>query len=296
MLLSIIRCRGILITDTQNRFRWAVCQIDALQRLKCERDVVKKALGNLPKTLDETYDRIFLTIPEEEQLFVHHALQWIHYHNELYDGEGIPCAVLLQGVGKSTAGLNANQNERFYDNDTLRELCGCLINITPEHSTNALRHIRHATLAVSFAHYTVREYLDSTRISKSSAAYFTTFKENLKQDFMKIILSEAHHIEPNELWQWKAASNDFYDVVDAVEGDFNGYCVVSALLSLRKWPCEISQQNTLCILATDLLDPSKPHSKILDAAAWHIETSMNYFSNRGWYDEGHFWRVMWDPE
>ncbi|MCJ1452480.1 hypothetical protein MMC28_002823 [Mycoblastus sanguinarius] len=67
------------VEDTISRgakgmFRWAVCQIDVLQRLKCERGVFKKALGNLPKTLDEMYDRILLTIPEEEQLFVHHAL------------------------------------------------------------------------------------------------------------------------------------------------------------------------------------------------------------------------------
>jgi hypothetical protein len=296
MLPFILRCSGVFITDTQNRFRWAVCQIDALQRLKCERDVVKKALANLPKTLDETYDRIFLTIPEEEHLFVHHALQWIYYHNELYDGEGIPCAVLLQGVGKSTVGLTANQNERFYDNETLRELCGCLINITPENSTDVLGNIHHTTLAVSFAHYTVREYLDSTRISKSSTAYFTACKENLKQNFMEITFSEAQHIELNELWEWETASNDTCDVIDAVEGNFNGYCVVSALLSLRKWPHEISKQDTLCTLAIDLLDPSKPHFQILRAAAFHIEDSMSSFTNRNWFSEGHFWEVLWDPE
>jgi len=264
--------------------------------LKCERVVVKKALANLPKTLDETYDRIFLTIPEEEHLFVHHALQWIYYHNELYNGEGIPCAVLLQGVGKSTAGLTANQNERFYDNETLRELCGCLINITLENSIGVLADLHHTTLAVSFAHYTVREYLDSTRISKSSTAYFTACKENLKQNFMEITFSEAQHIEPNELWEWGTASNDTCDVVDAVEGDFNSYCVVSALHSLRMWPREISQQDTLCTLAIDLLDPSKPHFQILNAAAWHIDDSINSFSDRDWFSESQFWRVIWDPD
>jgi hypothetical protein len=295
MLPFILRCKCV-ITDTQNRFRWAVCQIDALQRLKCERDIVKKALANLPKTLDETYDRIFLTIPEEERLFVQHALQWIYYHNELYNGKGIPCAVLLQGVEKSTAALAADQNELFYDNETLRELCGCLINITPENTKNFIGDLHYTTLAVSFAHYTVREYLDSTRISKSSTAYFTACKENLKQNFMEITFSEAQHIEPNELWEWGTASNDTSDVIDAVEGDFNGYCVVSALLSLRKWPREISQQDTLCTLAIDLLDPSKPHFQILDAAAYHIENTMCFFSNRDWFAESHFWGVTWDPE
>jgi hypothetical protein len=271
-----------------------VCQIDALQRLKCERDVVKKALANLPKTLDETYDRIFLTIPEGEHPFVHHALQWIYYHNELYRGEGIPCAVLLQGVGKSTAELTANQNERFYDNETLRELCGCLINITPGNSTDALGKTR-TVFVVSFAHYTVREYLDSTRIPKNSTVYLTACKENLKQNFMEITFLEAHHIEQNDLWKGGTASNNSCDVVDAIEEDFNVYCVVSALILLRERPLEISQQDTLCTLAIDLLDPSKPHFQILNATARHIEASTNLFSEREWFCEGQFWNVMWDP-
>ena len=286
--------QGFHITDTQNRFRWAVCQIDAFRRLKCERSVVEKALANLPKTLDETYDRIFLTIPEEERLFVHHALQWIYYHNELYDGEGIPYAVLLQGVGKSTAGRSASQNERFYDKETLRELCGCLINVTLEGSD--FHRIRgYHILTVSFAHYTVREYLDSTRISKNSTVYLTACKENLKQNFLEIVFWEAHHIEQNELWEWDINSNNNNHVIDAVLGDFNTYCMVSALLSLRKWPCEISQQDTLYSLAIGLLDPSKPNFQTLGAAAWHIEASMSLFSFRGWFEEGHFWDVIWDP-
>jgi hypothetical protein len=291
MLPFILPCKNALITDAQNRFRWAVCQIDALRRLKCERDVVKKALANLPKTLDETYDRIFLSIPEEEHPFVHHALQWIYYNNELHGGESIHCAVLLEAVQKSTAGLTANQNERFYDIETLRELCGCLINITLGDPTD----IYDTTPAVSFAHYTVHEYLDSTRISKNSSVCFTACKENLKQNFMEITFSEAYHIEQNELWEGETASNDSRDVVNAMEEDFNVYCVVSALILLHERPLEISQQDTLCTLAIGLLDPSKPHFQILNATARHIEASTSLFSSGDWFREGQFWNVMWDP-
>src|SRR5947207_4392575 len=112
MLSFILGFMSIPTTNAHNRFRWAVCQIDALQRLKCERHIVKNALENLPRTLDETYDRIFLRIPEEERLFVYHALQWISYHNELH-GNCIPCSVLLQAVARSTAMLSDSQNVRF---------------------------------------------------------------------------------------------------------------------------------------------------------------------------------------
>ena len=96
-----------------------MCQIDVLRRLKCERDNVKKALKSLPKTLDETYEMILLAIPHEDLVVVSHILQWISYHNKLYHGQGIPCEVLIQAVGKSTAELTTDGLERFYDNDVL---------------------------------------------------------------------------------------------------------------------------------------------------------------------------------
>ena len=143
-----------------------MCQIDVVQRLRYERDVVQKALRNLPKSLDETYDRIFLTIPEEDRPFVYHALQWIRFHNKLYGGRGIPVEVLIQAAEKSLVRLTASHLERFHDMETIRELCGCLINITMEKSIyHSNSSVIPSVLAVSFAHYLVREYLDSSRMS-----------------------------------------------------------------------------------------------------------------------------------
>lgn len=109
-----------------------MCQIDSLRRLKCERKIIQKALKNLPETLDETYDRILLAVPKEERLFVDYALKWIAHHNEMYFGQGIPYKVLIEATEASMLDLTGNRNERFYDKDTLREICGCLINISPE--------------------------------------------------------------------------------------------------------------------------------------------------------------------
>src|SRR5271167_983338 len=54
------------------RFRWVVCQLDTL-RTCLKRSALLKALNQLPKTLDETYDRILLRIPED----YHHDAQVI---------------------------------------------------------------------------------------------------------------------------------------------------------------------------------------------------------------------------
>lgn len=294
--------RVSLTADTSNRFRWAVCQLDVIQRLKGERRVVQKALKNLPKTLDETYDRLLLTLPEEDHQFVHHTLQLIFYHNNLFGGDingGIPCTVLVKGVERSIARLTSNQSDRFYDHETLRELCGCLINVTQEESDISLvlaRTYRMAAppqrevLSVSFAHYTVREYLASNRISKPSTAYVTSCKEDLKQQFMEMMFSESHKIMPNEGWDnERCPQENAWDVVEEAEGYFKNYCVASTLYSLCKWPAEIIQHVTLSGLAIDLLNPSKAHFQSLELIAQWVTSH----SSPSWWSGSHFWDLKW---
>ena len=296
---------GVSLTaKTLNRFRWAVCQLDVLQRLKGERHVVQKALKNLPKTLDETYNRILLTLSEEDYQFVHYALQLILYHNNFYGGHihgGIPCTVLIKGVERSIAGNTSIQSDRFYDHETLRELCGCLVNVTQESSTfnDVLAGTyrmgagpRNQVLTVSFAHYTVQEYLGSNRNSKNSTAYGTSCKEDLEQPLMEMMFAESLQVEPNEPY-CNIPQDNPYDVVAALEGYFKTYCVISAVDALYRLSAWISRHDKLSKLAIVLLDPSKAHFHFLELAAWYVDRleSIPLLDGRG-----QFWNLIWDSE
>lgn len=228
-----------------------MCQLDALQRLKCERSIILKALANLPKTLYETYDRIFLSIPEDECLFVHHVLQWIFYNNELYNGRGIRCSVLLQCVEISTAGIIDSQQDRYYDEETLRELCGCLINIESN--------------VVSSAHYTVREYVDSVLMEKSARTYFKLCRLKI----VELVLLQACQSIPRT----SSALQD-KNQQGTVIADLTDYCMVSALLSLRKWAPAIAQRDSLSALAFSLFDPAKPHLRTLVALVVQLDVNL----------------------
>lgn len=278
------------MTYDEARFRWAVCQIDSLQRLKCERETIQKALKNLPKTLNETYDRIFLAVPEEERLFVEHALRWIAFHNELYDGQGIPCEVLIQATEASMLSLTGNKNERFYDQDTLREVCGCLIDISPED------RIDRTYISVSFAHYSVREYFDSTRISNAVLGYHTIGGEDLKDRFLQITLSEAQQIQSLESWEFDTNLTEKSDVIQALDSRFEVYCVLSALLSLYKFPSKICGHSTLNALAIDLLDPSMPHYSTMEDTAYSIERATELFSTDDSFDAAFFRTFEWHAD
>ena len=245
--------------------------------------------------MDETYDVILLAIPQEELVIVNHILRWIAYHNELHNGEGIPCEVLIQAVDKSTAELAVDGLERFYDNDTLQELCGCLIKIMPEKQVDLNIRLKRTTLTASFAHYTVREYLDSSR-PKNSMVSFTVRQEELRQKFLGVILSEAQHLESNELRELENASIDPSDALGVVNRSLSVYSVVSAILSLRKWPTEISQHEMLYPMVIELLDPSKSHFESLKCAASVIEASLALFSKKALYAGTQFWHMHWHPE
>ena len=51
------------------------CQLDRLRRCLPQR--IRKALGELPDTLDETYERTLLDIDEEKRAFAHRLFQCI---------------------------------------------------------------------------------------------------------------------------------------------------------------------------------------------------------------------------
>ena len=58
---------------TGNRFRWAVCQLNLIKNCR-QVGAVRKTLKNLPKTLDDTYDRILASIPDETLQIARSAL------------------------------------------------------------------------------------------------------------------------------------------------------------------------------------------------------------------------------
>src|SRR5580704_6492980 len=60
------------------RFRWVVCQLDELR--KCAKPAeLRKALKALPKTLDETYERILVNIDELYREDVQKVLRFLAF-------------------------------------------------------------------------------------------------------------------------------------------------------------------------------------------------------------------------
>ena len=226
-----------------------MCQLDALQRLKPDRTIIESALENLPRTLDETYERVFQRIPEESRSFVQHVLQWLCTHQSLHQaipgvertlscsfapvdiphGLDIPCDVLFQAVQQSLAGEDSSESLPLstyaLDPELLRELCGCLVTVT-DYPVGPPSEIEDMPV-VSFAHYSVLEFLESARIRSGPAARFALEKERVMVEHALILLHGA--TASAKRWNGELPrdpGSDFY-------ADFDRYCAHSSVLLLH---------------------------------------------------------------
>lgn len=117
---------------------------------------MRLALRSLPETLDETYERIFLSIQPTYEEFARNVLITICAHDEL---SGHPDFV-ANLTATTLVSLVSGSHSRFLTPEgLLKSVCGCLITI-------------HKDEQVSLAHYTVREYLFSKRIQASKVRQF----------------------------------------------------------------------------------------------------------------------------
>jgi hypothetical protein len=212
----------------------------------------------------------------------------MYFDNELdIPGKpGIPCKVLLQAIERSIAVHDNFSKSRLYDAEVLRELCGCLINVVVEEDSR---------LRVSFAHYTVLEFLESPRVTEGLAADFAISKDAIPSEMIKIILCEALNIQPNEILELanSPAPVTDEDVWDVIEAGFNYYSIGSAVFSLLRWPSTISGRSDLSELLFTLLNPSEPHFDLLRDALSLIGqyNYSNIFSDVDYFDSQKFWEI-----
>lgn len=151
-----------------------------MQRLRRKEDV-KLAILNLPKSLDETYERIFQLLPIEDREFVRLALIVICGSNDLHRPIPVTANTLLQAIiyciESRYDDLNGSENFGFYSRDLLKDRCGCLVSFSSNTDSEY----------VSLAHYTVKEFLYSDRISHGSVAYFALSNTLVRTTFIRAV-------------------------------------------------------------------------------------------------------------
>lgn len=149
-----------------SRFRWVVCQLDALR--KCLKlDALRKALRSLPKTLDDTYAQILCNIDEEYSQDAFKILQWLAYSAR---------PLRIEEVAEVIA-VEINGNPRFDPENRLPEprdiltICSSLVT-TATSRVNSHKGDTYEIEELRLAHFSVKEYLVSDRILAGPASRY----------------------------------------------------------------------------------------------------------------------------
>ncbi|PGH09919.1 hypothetical protein AJ79_05535 [Helicocarpus griseus UAMH5409] len=166
-----------LIKGAHGMFRWVSCQMDELRNCKTAKQL-KKALRNLPKDLDSTYERVLLNISEMDFRDALTVFQWLSFAEwpiRLEQFVDILAIELEDGTPRF-------DEDRVYRNpQEILSLCSSLV--TPRQS---MQHISKED--VVFSHYSVKEYLVSDRIRSGKAFRYSVDPNDAHETIAKCCL------------------------------------------------------------------------------------------------------------
>jgi ankyrin repeat domain-containing protein 50 len=150
-----------------SRFRWVVCQLDALR--KClTTGHVKKALQQLPKTLDDTYNRILDQINDEYCQFACDIFTFLAFSKRPLKLEEV-----VEGIAFNPETKCFDDDKKLFDPLDVLQVCSSLITLSDPRTLHNAKgsdeqedHLE-VSKQVRFAHFSVKEFLTSERASKS---------------------------------------------------------------------------------------------------------------------------------
>ncbi|KIW90080.1 uncharacterized protein Z519_09511 [Cladophialophora bantiana CBS 173.52] len=145
-----------LMEKADGMFRWVFCQLESI-RHRIQLKTLRKTLSSLPKTLDETYNRILPDLESNGQLEnAIQALQWLCFSKRPL--RLIEMAEILAIETGDQGGFNPE--ERLPDPMDIMVVCSSLINDVA--SLNGGRKDSYR-IQIQLAHFSVKEFLLSGR-------------------------------------------------------------------------------------------------------------------------------------
>jgi ankyrin repeat domain-containing protein 50 len=150
------------------------CQLDALKRC-LKASLVYETLEYLPRTLDETYARLFLAIDPAYQQDVKNALLWLAFSTRPLKLTELAEAIVIN----PEASPPFDPQGRFKDPQCVLQILSSLITVASMKDQRDMldaRGVVRPAIAVTLAHFSVVEYLISDRIQRGPAKHFAVAK------------------------------------------------------------------------------------------------------------------------
>ena len=226
-------------------------------------DALRKALNTLPKTLDDTYERILSNLDQEYKEDALRVFQWLCFSARPMRLDEIVEVLAID----STPGSGFCPEQRLPDPRDILTICSTLVSITAAAKGDTSTHTT-GTLELRLAHFSVKEYLISDRLKQASMHHYQITQLSTHISITKtcltyllyfespaILMSEADHELPllryaAEFWPWHYRS--IVDDADRESVDILGFNLVK-----KKETCYINWLRAFT--------PDQPKSRIDDS-------------------------------
>ena len=153
-----------------NRFRWVYCQLDNLRR--CMPSSIRKALDELPVTLDDTYQRILQSIPKQKWQHAHRLFQCMVAAIRPLRVEEL-AEIFAIGFGPDVTPNLVEDWRPENPEQAVFSACSTLITIIIDSDDEGSK-------IVQFSHFSVKEYLTSDRLGTSDVGNVCRFYISLE--------------------------------------------------------------------------------------------------------------------
>ncbi|KAH9046075.1 ankyrin repeat-containing domain protein [Lactarius hengduanensis] len=244
-----------LSTKTDGMFRWVYCQLDALRR--CLPANIQHALNRLPETLDGTYERTLSDIPEEKWEHAHRLFQCLIASNRPLRVEELAEVLAIEFGTAGTANLETGWRAE----EAVLSTCSTLIMVVDNADYNYDYGNYNGSRIVQFSHFSVQEFLTSSRLSGS--------RPNISR--YHVLLGPAHTILAQACLSALLRLDDSTDEENILNFPL-------AVYAANHWHVHTLEENMNARIQDDiwcLFDLGKPHY-----AAWTWINSKSYGASR----------------
>jgi len=161
--------------------------------------MLRKALADLPPTLDITYERILCSIQDDYSEYAVRILRWLALSSR---------PLLVEEISEAVA-INPERDPAFDRQEVLEDplevlnICSSLVTITTAEKSFSRRSERHSestSKTVVLAHYSVKEYLTSERSRQGRAALYSIQDTACNEFIAKSCLGYLLQFQRSELF------------------------------------------------------------------------------------------------
>ncbi|KAF3797085.1 hypothetical protein GCG54_00009054 [Colletotrichum gloeosporioides] len=183
--------KRLLIEKADGMFQYLVCQFEGLRNPRSNA-LISSALKNLPKGLDATYDRLLLSIEADFQAQILSLLKWLAFSNRPLELEELAEIFILHPERP----VGVNIAERLFEPEDVLRYVSSLVTIQKQ---STMWRRSGTKKYVRLAHFTVKEYLISSQISKGPAACYS-FNENEAHLHISHCCLVYHLYKTDKIW------------------------------------------------------------------------------------------------